>query len=272
VIDYDALGERFGALAQQYSSADPFPNIVLHDVLPADVLRSVAAEFPTPDAMETQYADDAQVKSMESRWERLGTATRSVIAELNSGAFTHALERLTGYEHLVVDAELVGGGQHQIRRGGLLKVHADFDRHVRTGLDRRLNVLVYLNEPWEEAWGGHLELWDRDMTRAVVRVPPTLGTMVIFSTSNSAFHGHPDPLQCPEFTSRKSLALYYYTSPIEIDGRRTTDFRARPGETIKFRLPRSRREQLRRWIPPAVVDLRRSLARRSPRRTGSSKG
>jgi Rps23 Pro-64 3,4-dihydroxylase Tpa1-like proline 4-hydroxylase len=261
MLNYEALADRFGALAHQYATAAPFPHVILHDLFPADVLRQAAAEFASPEDMEEQYSDDAQMKSAESRWEKFGPVTRSLMAELNSGGFVRALERLTGIRHLVVDAELFGAGQHQIGPGGLLKVHADFNKHVRTGLDRRLNALLYLNDPWDEAWGGHFELWDSKMTQAVVRVPPSLGTFVVFSTTATSFHGHPDPLQCPPGTSRKSLALYYYSSPISIDGFRTTDFRARPGERIRFKPPLSRREQLRRWVPPAVLDIRRSLQR-----------
>jgi hypothetical protein len=36
--------------------------------------------------------------------------------------------------------------------------------------------------------------------------------MAIFSTTDKSYHGHPDPLQCPEGMSRKSLALYYYSN------------------------------------------------------------
>ena len=36
--------------------------------------------------------------------------------------------------------------------------------HDRLDLDRRLNVIVYLNEGWDPDWGGALELWSRDMS------------------------------------------------------------------------------------------------------------
>lgn len=264
VLDYPSLQTEFGSLAGPYAAAAPFPHVVLHDLIPREVLRSVAKEFPDGAAMGMQFADEVQVKAAESRWEQFGPATRAVIAELNSGSFIQCLTRLTGIDDLIVDANLVGAGQHQIQRGGMLKVHADFDRHVRTGLLRRLNVLVYLNELWEDDWGGHLELWDRDMTEAVVRVAPRLGTMVVFSTTDQSFHGHPDPLTCPPDRSRKSIALYYYTSPIEVHARRTTDFRARPGEHLDYELSApSRRERLKRWVPPALLELRDTRSRGS---------
>jgi Rps23 Pro-64 3,4-dihydroxylase Tpa1-like proline 4-hydroxylase len=68
--------------------------------------------------------------------------------------FIDFLETLTGITGLLPDPHLWGGGLHQIQRGGFLKVHADFNRHERLDLDRRLNLLVYLNKDWKEEYGG----------------------------------------------------------------------------------------------------------------------
>ena len=35
--------------------------------------------------------------------------------------------------------------------------------------------------------------------------------MVIFSTNDFTNHGHPDPLNCPQGLSRKSIATYYFS-------------------------------------------------------------
>ena len=143
------------------------------------------------------------------------------------------LERLSGIEGLIADPHLDGGGLHQIERGGRLAVHADFSRNWKLQLERRLNLLVYLNEDWDESYGGHLELWDRSMTRADQRILPVFNRCVIFSTDSTSYHGHPDPLTCPEDRTRKSLALYYYTVERPREKRssaRSTVWRARPGE------------------------------------------
>jgi len=64
--------------------------------------------------------------------------------------------QLTGIDALVPDPHFEGGGLHQIEPGGHLKVHADFNRHPRTGLARRLNALIYLNRDWKPEYGGAL--------------------------------------------------------------------------------------------------------------------
>jgi hypothetical protein len=123
------------------------------------------------------------------------------------------LQELTGInETLLPDPYLIGGGYHEIKPGGLLKVHADFNKHEMTMLDRRINLLVYLNKDWAESYGGHFELWDKKMTRAYKKVLPVFNRIAIFSTTDFSYHGHPDALNCPPDRSRKSIALYYYSN------------------------------------------------------------
>ena len=71
---------------------------------------------------------------------------------------------------------------------------------------------MYLNRDWEESYGGHLELWNKEMTNCEKKILPSFNTMVIFSTTDFSNHGHPEPLNCPKQISRKSIALYYFSS------------------------------------------------------------
>ena len=79
-------------------------------------------------------------------------------------------------------------------------------------LKRRINVLIYLNKGWKPEYNGELELWSGDMQERVVSIAPTFNRCVIFNTSTNSYHGHPVPLATPEGVTRKSIALYYYTS------------------------------------------------------------
>lgn len=121
------------------------------------------------------------------------------------------LEELTGIKELIPDYSFLGAGMHRIESGGKLSVHADFNMHRETGNYRRINLLLYLNTDWQEEWGGDLELWDKDLTQAYVKVSPIFNRVVIFNTTDNSFHGHPKPLNTPAGISRLSLALYYYT-------------------------------------------------------------
>ena len=211
MIDQVAIRRRFEASAAEYAAAVPFPHAVFDDLLPAELLRAILAEFPDAPSMSTQFRSAREVKSTENDWNRFGPAARQLVGELNSGAFLDSLCALTGIEKLIADAGLEGGGMHQIVAGGKLDVHADFTHHPN-GLDRRLNVLVYLNDNWDPSWAGQLELWARDRSACVERIEPTFGRVVVFSTLADSFHGHPEPLRTPEGVTRRSMAFYYYSN------------------------------------------------------------
>jgi hypothetical protein len=256
IIDPDQLFERARTLHATYLTSEPFPHIVIDDFFPEAALQPILQEFPRPRDLDWQRFSNANEKKLALKGERqLGPASRQFHWELNSEVFIEFLEILTGIGGLIPDPHLVGGGLHQIERGGCLKIHADFNHHTRMKLDRRLNLLLYLNRNWTEEFGGHLELWDREMKSCVKRVLPIFNRVVVFSTTDFSYHGHPDPLTCPEGWTRKSIAMYYYTNgrpADEISPGHTTLFRPRPGgETVTE--DRGFKSILKDFVPPIFV-------------------
>jgi hypothetical protein len=226
-----ALGRKHAA---HYRDGDPFPHIVLDDFLPTDVLRGVLAEFPDPDdLLWRQFDSNHELKLATEDPETIPPYARHVLSQFNSAAMVEFLEALTGMEGIIPDPHYWGGGLHQIERGGRLDVHTDFNWHKRLLLDRRINVLLYLNEGWRPEWGGALELWNRDMSECGQRILPIANRLVVFNTTDYSYHGHPEPLACPAGRTRRSLALYYYTNgrpDFEVSPLRSTRFTPRPGE------------------------------------------
>lgn len=232
-VDFAQIARFFSKAGKEYQSAEPFPHIAVNGLFDEKVLREVAGEFPNPSAMGNHYVGEVEGgKHTENEWTQFGPHTQAFIAACNSAPFLRALTALTGIEGLLSDPYLAGGGQHQTGRGGRLKVHSDFNVHPTLRLNRRLNMLVFLNDPWLPEWGGSLELWDQDMTRARVSVPPEMGYVAIFTCSDTSFHGLPDPIKCPDGVFRKSLAFYYFTADVDIPEPRSTLFKERPGEAF----------------------------------------
>lgn len=263
--DLPRIAEEYAA---SYQSNPPFPNIHFENFFNPETLSEVLAEFPDLSSRPAQEFNNATQRKLAGRGEAFfGPKTRELMHFLNSEPFLSFLQQLTGIgETLVGDPYFIGGGQHEIKAGGHLKLHADFNRHTLLALDRRVNVLVYLNKEWKAEYGGDFELWNRELTRCVKAIPPTFNTMAIFSTSDFSYHGHPDPLTCPPDRSRKSLALYYYSSgrPAEeiIVGQEThsTLFKARAGHAADEAalLERNRGRLGLRWrdfVPPVVGKL-----------------
>lgn len=183
--------------------ASPFPHVVVDGMWDQRLLAKVASEFPAPtDARWRHYSNNLEGK-FEGGPEMWGAATRIMVDRLGDPAFCRSLGVQFGIDDLTM--QTIGGGYHMIPPGGKLGVHADFNRGD-DGLYRRLNLLIYLNEGWTDADGGHLELWDGDA--CAKRVLPVFNRTVIFATSSTSFHGHPEPLPGPRW--RKSLAVYYF--------------------------------------------------------------
>ena len=215
------------ALQPRYVSAQPFPHVVIDGLFPDEVLEAVLTEFPTADEIDWRRFDNATEKKL-GYWHESALLPRLqlFLYEMNSVPVLRFLEALTGIQGLIPDPYFGGAGPHQILPGGFLKVHADFNWHSKMKLDRRLNLLVYLNRDWREEYGGHLELWDTEARHCVERVLPVFNRTVVFSTTDVSFHGHPHPLACPPGMSRKSVSLYYYSN-----GRPDSE-RSAPHDTI----------------------------------------
>jgi len=208
--------ERLNQIASEhkdaYKNASPHAHGVFDDVFDPAVLHNVLKEFDLKEKEQWKEYDTKYEKKLQlSTDESLGPNTRALIHNLNSGTFLKFLEELTGIAGLLADPYLSGGGLHKIEQGGKLGIHIDFNRNNTLNVHRRINVLVYLNEDWEESYGGHFELWSDKKGTEKVKILPHFNRMAIFNTTSSSFHGHPEPLTCPSDRSRKSLALYYYT-------------------------------------------------------------
>jgi Rps23 Pro-64 3,4-dihydroxylase Tpa1-like proline 4-hydroxylase len=265
----DQFAAKLETLAQtraaEYQANTPYPHIYFDDFLPLEVAEAALQTFPEPKQADWfAHTDVNQRKKLAfDVVEKLPSTIRDVLYFLNSRPMLKFLETLTGIEAVLPDPYFTGGGLHQIRPGGLLEVHADFSYHTKIRLDRRINVLIYLNKDWKEEYGGHFELWDRDVKRAEKKILPVFNRCAIFSTTSISFHGHPEPLACPPDRNRKSIATYYYTngrpeeSP-DLTHRHEVAFKERPGfnsvkTTIRIK------KAIRAITPPVVTDLIRSL-------------
>jgi Rps23 Pro-64 3,4-dihydroxylase Tpa1-like proline 4-hydroxylase len=216
--------------AGQYRDNSPYPHIVIDNFISDPVLDTVlnnlpASTQPMQRRAKTASLPDGRPAQLNKRSYsdmEVSQPVRDLLWQLNSSPFLCWLELVTGIGSLLPDPMFNGAGVHVTDRGGLLRVHADFNKHPKYMLDRRVNLLLYLNRDWEESYGGALELWDPTMSRCEKKILPIASRCVIFSTTSTSFHGHPHPVECPENMSRKSIALYYYTNgrPAEEQGER----------------------------------------------------
>lgn len=268
--EYSNLVEVASQKSSDYQNAPPFPNIHFEKFFNPEFLDLVLEEFPDLSKGDSIRLLHAKENKFNAKGEqRFGTKTKAFMHFLNSEPFLNFLQELTGIEEkLMPDPYFIGGGQHELKPGGFLKIHADFNKHKPTGLDRRLNVLIYLNKNWKDEYGGHFELWDLDMENCVQKILPAFNTMAIFSTTDFSYHGNPGIVKCKEGNSRKSLALYYYTNgrPSEEINQGLEDhstlFKARKGygtDAEKIKNGYSLKHFVKDLLPPIITKGLRKL-------------
>ena len=198
----------------KYQKSKPFPHLVINGFFENKFLNSILEEFPDLKRLNTSnnYNNKNEIKFANNDKKNFKKNTKSIFKFLNSKRFINFIQILTSInEKILPDFKLNGGGLHEIKKGGVLKVHTDFNKHPTKNLDRRINILIYLNKNWKKKYGGNLEFWDKSMKKCSKAIQPKFNTMVIFSTNDFTNHGHPNPLNCPENISRKSLAIYYFS-------------------------------------------------------------
>ncbi|MEM8700090.1 MAG: 2OG-Fe(II) oxygenase, partial [Pseudomonadota bacterium] len=134
-----------------------------------------------------------------------------------------------------------------------LDIHADFNLHKQMMVERRLNVLIYLNKDWKEEYGGSFEVWDKEMKGKIAGYPPLFNRMCCFSTGSDTFHGNPEPVNHPGGEPRQSIALYYYTATWDASRKaHTTLFKPRPGSVDEVDRLVARRALVQDILPPIL--------------------
>ena len=260
--------KELGAQSHQtYVTNAPFPHIVIDNFFDSQILRGILSEVNAVDR-SLRYAKFLDRKTDHNKFayfpEVVGADTSRLVYFLNSGPFLSYMENLTGIDNLIADPSYFGGGLHWIENGGFLEVHADFNHLKKYNLERRINLLLYLNENWKDEYHGQLELWDRGtMTRAKT-IAPTFNRCVVFSTTKESLHGHPVPLATPPGVARKSLALYYYTNtwePVAKEQAHSTQFYISQNNPVRLRLDRLVKTFIQDLTPPLFRKSIRALKR-----------
>ena len=254
------LGEL---LHEDYVSAQPYPHIVLDSILPGDLPRRILENFPV-EALASDTVFNINYGGHLKRQvlpDDCNAFVRELFHFFNSRPMLAFLEGLSGIDALLPDPYFEGGGFHEISAGGLLGIHADFRIHERLHLQRRLNLLIYLNDNWQDEWNGRLELWDRNMQGCVKAISPIINRCVVFNTDADSYHGHPDPLATPADVKRRSIALYYYTASKAVYREvpnRSTMYHARPTDSSAIRREAAAfraTEYFKDFAPPVLYRL-----------------
>ena len=171
--------------------------------------------FPSISSKNWEFTTDKDIEvKYRSKWTSefdIPDGIVDVVRILNGADFLKSISEIFKIKKLVPDPYFTGGGLNVTKNGGLLDVHVDGNYHDATGLNRRLNALLFLNKDWNSTWRGEFGLYDSKGKKCIKKIEPIFNRLVVFDTHDTSWHGLPDPINFPKKNPRKSILLYYYT-------------------------------------------------------------
>jgi Rps23 Pro-64 3,4-dihydroxylase Tpa1-like proline 4-hydroxylase len=194
---------------------NPFPHVVIDNFINDEYIECILNDMNDLTINKSYYFGHESIEKNKFAFKNnLGSMLENIFVELNSDEFIDIIEQKTGIQNIIKNnLNLNGAGVHKVYGNGFLCMHKDFEGYddpVYGLLDRRINLLIYMNPDWKEEYGGHLCLYDEKIDAITKKILPILNRCVIFLTPDN-IHGHPYPLNIPEDVCRQSIATYYYT-------------------------------------------------------------
>lgn len=201
-----------------FSGAEPFDHCVIDNFFREDTANQLRKEIPDFDSeFWHEYNNAIECKKTCNDWNKFPPLTYSAFHFLNSDLFVNYIKGLTKIEPLYSDDGLNGGGWHIHSNGGKLNPHLDYSLHPKIKLERKLNIIIYLEKDWKSEWGGHLGLYkdtSKDEPKNLhVEIEPKFNRAIFFDTTQNSWHGLSQTVQTPDGYCRKSMAIYYLTLP-----------------------------------------------------------
>ena len=221
-INWNSVNAQIG----NYGQNPPFDHVIIDDFFDLEFAKTLSLEFPDFEAdIWHGYNNPIEIKKVCNNWNVFPPNTYRIFSYFNSPEWLSFLgEKLLNGVQLYPDNGLNGGGWHIHRKGGKLNTHLDYSLHPKLGLQRKLNIIIYMNPKWQEVWGGSLGLWGNESSERpgelITSVWSKFNRAVIFDTTQNSWHGLPEPLACPDEEARKSIAAYFLCEPLnDIDTR-----------------------------------------------------
>lgn len=207
---------NYQKLNADFVNAKPFPHCVIDDFFEKDIALKLSQEFPdyNDPNIWSVYRNAIENKKLTPHWDLFPKTTYQVFTLMNTPEFVEKIKQITGIPDLVADYGMHGGGWHMHTRGGKLNMHKDYSIHPKLGMERRINIIIYMTPEWKSEWNGGLEFWSHDSEKnlpkeCVTKIENHFNRAVIFDTASNSWHGLPHEIICPEGVYRKSLAIYY---------------------------------------------------------------
>lgn len=201
-----------------FKNKEPFDYCIIDNFLEESFAKKVSSEFFdfSSTTYNGTYDNEIELKKTCNIWDKFLENTYKLLFALNSTEIVNIISYATGV-NLYPDFGLHGGGQHIHPPGGKLNPHLDYNLHPKIGLQRKINLLIYLTPDWKSEWGGEFGMWSSDKNdnpkELHTTIVPQFNRAIIFDTTQNSWHGLASVVKCPHNKSRNSIAAYYLCKP-----------------------------------------------------------
>lgn len=198
-------------LKENFKNAKPFEHIIIPNFLNNDLATKIKDMYPNNLELYYKYNNPIEVKYAYDNVNSLSEDLKSIFYLISTNIITNIFSQITN-QNLEYDPYLHGAGLHLHPKNGRLGIHLDYEIHPYSGKQRLLNIILYLNDKWDDEWGGHSELWDKEVKEELLS-PIRFNTALVFKTNEISWHGISKKIKCPEDFFRKTLAFYFVSTP-----------------------------------------------------------
>ena len=209
----------------------PFKHLYIDNAFSKNIANDCLKNFPSETSKNWIKTNDKDIEiKYRSNWQSefdIPEGIIDVIRVLNSSLILKAISNAFNIKKIIPDPYYTGGGLNMSTKNGKLDVHVDGNYHDASGLNRRINVILFLNKKWQKNWLGEFGLYNSTGTICEKKIEPLFNRLIIFDTHDFSYHGLPDPINFPKKHPRRSVILYYYTKE------------SRPKDKTKFLKPHS---------------------------------
>ena len=179
-------------LDSQPLATAPYDHIIVKKFVRPDAFIGVTKDFPVVPGPGSHPPSELEIAGH----------FKGLMDELTGDDFRRAIEKkfnldLTGRPTMYTVRGFLRGTDGQ--------VHTDSKTKIIT-------VLVYLNEPWQEAGGKLRVLKSDNVEDYTTEIEPSEGTLLVFRRSDNSWHGH-----LPYEGPRRAIQLNWVTSQDVVD-------------------------------------------------------
>ena len=214
----NCVNERSLIKALSTFNQEPFDFCVIDNFFKSKIAKQLCDSFPKYNSkIWHTYKSKIEDKKTCNNWNLFDDLTYQVFTYLNSDQFVSLISEKIDIK-LFSDPGLHGGGWHIHSNKGNLNPHLDYSIHPKMNIQRRLNLIIYLENSYKPHYGGHLGFWEHDSKSCLPgklkkEIFPRFNRAVIFDTSQNSWHGLSRPISLPQKVYRKSIAIYYLCKP-----------------------------------------------------------